>query len=196
MADIDKVAAIHRESFPNSRSTQLGSPFLRKMYRWCVDKQPELAFVAVADGQPVGFVTGAIGGYSRRVFRYAFLEILWGFIRRPRLFLRREMFELWHSYIKGLLPGYGSTPQSGSTNIGHVKASLASIAVSNEVRGKSVGKSLMSAFEIAAQQQGAALLGLSVERDNVAARRLYESCGWGLTREDDAHNSAYYIKEI
>ena len=192
---INDVVTIHCKSFPNSRSTQLGKPFLRKMYRWFVLYQPKSAFIAEVDGQPVGFVTGAIGGSSRKIFRYAFLEILWAFLRRPGLFLQPDMFEQWHSYLWGIVPPKRK-PRLVSGNPEFVKATLDSIAVSPHARGKNVGKSLVSAFENAARLQGATILRLGVERDNMAARRLYESCGWELAREDAIHNSANYIKEI
>ena len=102
--DIDVAVTIHGASFPDSRSTRLGRPFLRKMYRWFVACQPDLAIVACLDGAVVGFVTGAIGGSSRKIFRYALPEVIWGFLRRPRLLLSAGMYELWPSYLLGLVP--------------------------------------------------------------------------------------------
>jgi len=195
-ADINAMAAIHCESFLDSRSTKLGVPFVRKMYRWFFEKQPALAFVAVIDDQPVGFVTGAIGGCSRKIFRYALSEIIFGFLRKPGLFFESDMFELWPSYLLGLFPRYRNASQSVSGNGIPLKAVLASIAVSPAGRGKKAAKALVSAFEVAARKQGATTLALGVEYDNAAARCLYESCGWELIREDAARNTASYIKVI
>ena len=194
--DIDQVAAIHCECFPDTRSTRLGISFVRKMYRWFCEKQPELAFVAEIDCQPIGFVTGAIGGSGRKIFRYAFGEVIGGFLRHPGLLLKMEMFEAWQSYLSGLFPRKRNTGQIPTGNETTVKAVLASIAVSPAGRGKKAGRALVSAFEEAARNQGATTLALGVEYDNSAARRLYEDCGWALTREEAGNNSANYIKVI
>jgi len=90
MEHLDAVTAIHVERFPNSRSTQLGKPFLRKMYRWFITNQPDLALVATIDDQVVGFAVGSIGGYGRRVFRYALLQVAWGLVSHPKLPQRRD----------------------------------------------------------------------------------------------------------
>lgn len=196
IADLSDVVAIHRESFPDSRSSRLGDAFLRKMYRWYMTYYPELAFVAMINSRVVGFVTGAASGSGRRRFRYTLLEILWGIFSHPRLLFRADMFELWPSYLMGLLPKYRNARNSASSDNIPVKVKLDSIAVRQSARGCNVGKSLMYAFEQATQKLGVTLLVLGVEIDNTAARRLYESCGWVLVQEDATNNSASYVKEI
>lgn len=103
-SDLDAVVTIHRQSFPDSRSTKLGKPFLQKMYRWFIKYQTALAYIATVDERSAGFVTGAIGGSSRMIFRYALWEIFAGFLRRPDLLLQPEMFEYWQSYLVSSFP--------------------------------------------------------------------------------------------
>ncbi|MFC1878371.1 GNAT family N-acetyltransferase [Chloroflexota bacterium] len=193
--DLKQVAAIHRRQFPASRSTSLGAPFVRKMYQWFIENQPELSYVALLEDKIAGFVTGAIGGYGRTVFRYAIFEILLGLLTRPWLLLRGQTFTLWSSYLKGLFPRRAGKPksESGPTQI---KASLASIAVAQAAQGFGLGKALVAAFEEGAGKQGVCSLGLSVALDNQAARHLYERCGWQLQGENGPQNSAYYTKKL
>lgn len=196
-SDISKVVGLHADSFPNSRSSKLGEPFLRKMYQWYFLYQPGLSFVAVLNAEIVGFVTGAIGGgTARRRFRYAFWQILWGFLCHPQYFLQTEMFEAWQVHLRGLFVSANGIqkPEAGKVEI--VKITLDSIAVAPHARGRDVGRLLVSAFEQAAQEQGATFLGLGVESDNLNARHFYERCGWRLTRDDIEHNSANYVKEF
>lgn len=195
-ADVEGVAEIHLEQFPRSRSTLLGRPYVRKMYRWFLTEQPELSIIIISDGRPVGFAVGAIGGYGRRLMRYALPEIIWGLVSHPMLLTRGETFNLWTSYAKALLPRLGRREDSGSNISAEVKASLASIAVSKAAQGRGAGKALMAAFEVAARGQGATVLGLSVVAENTAARRLYEACGWKVQREDSDTGSAYYRKRL
>ena len=193
---IEDIVSIHCESFPESRSTQLGRPFLRRMYRWYHLYQPQLSIVAESEGELVGFVTGAIGGSSRRIFRDAFPWGGWGFLRRPTLMFQAEMYEMWQSYLRGLFPGKGSGKPTLQQSERPVKATLDSIAVRLGARGQGIGSALVYAFEDAARGRGATVLSLGVELDNLPAQRLYQQCGWRLNREDVVRNASNYIKEI
>jgi len=195
--DINDIIRIHTVALKDSRSTNLGKPFLRKMYRWYLTYQPKLAFVATIDEQLVGFVTGSVGGSSRKIFRFALWEVLMGFLYRPNLLLQAEMFEYWQSFLIGLLPRRRKKDtKPTNAHCTSVKASLNSIAVSPLARRKNVGKSLVNAFEYAARLQGATILGLGVDLDNLAARCFYERCGWELARINMETKAANYIKKI
>jgi ribosomal protein S18 acetylase RimI-like enzyme len=194
-SDISKVVKIHSMSFPNSRSTKLGEPFLQRMYQWYVLYQPHLSFVAVRDEEVIGFVTGTLGwGGGRRRFKFAFWQIVWGFLSHPGLFLSAHMFEAWSSFIKGLLPARKNVLPGGHSS--GMKVTLDSIAVHPSARGLKIGQALISMFERAAESQGATYLSLGVEADNHAARRLYESCGWKLMQGNAEQNSVNYAREI
>jgi len=56
-------------------------------------------------------------------------------------------------------------------------AFLFSIAVDSSARGEGIGRALMEYFVDSARSLGLRELDLEVERDNVAARALYESFG-------------------
>lgn len=193
--DISRVVAIHFISFPTSRSSKLGKPFLQKMYQWYIIYQPKLSFVALHDDKVMGFVAGTMGrGGGRRRFKYTFWYIILGFLRNPTLLLSTDMVNASKVYIKGLLPArkhevIENEPKS-------IKFALDSIAVHPDSRGLKVGQALVRVFEKAAESQGATYLALGVEYDNHIARRFYERCGWRLMFDDIEHNSANYIKEL
>lgn len=196
--DIPAVADVHSTVFAGSRTTRLGKRYLRKMYKWFVENQPHLNLVAEQDGQIIGFLTGAIGGYGRKIFRYAFWEIVLGFILHPNLIFHREMFKLWRSYLQGLNPiliwkARQASSQPAPTMI---RAGLASIGVSQIAQGSGIGKKLVTRFEEVARAQGASMTALSVHADNTPARRLYESCGWEYVEKYSTPDSAYYIKYL
>jgi ribosomal protein S18 acetylase RimI-like enzyme len=195
--DIRSVSDLHSSVFTGSRSTRLGKRYLRKMYCWFLEKQPCLSLVAEQDGQVVGFLVGAIGGYGRKIFRYAFLEIVLGFILHPSLIFRREMFTLWYSYIQAFNPFLPKRIQQTTSEPPKViKASLSSIGVSHTVQGSGIGKKLVRAFEELTHAQGVEILSLSVLAENIPARRLYESCGWQYVKKYSTSESAYYTKHL
>lgn len=196
VADIETVAAIHLASFPNSRSSRLGKPFLRKMYTWYFRNQPKLAFVAIGGQDVLGFVTGTYGwGGGRMRFRYTFWQILWGFVRCPVLLFSPEMFEQSLSLFKGLF-GQRKVQVVVVEDRKGIKVTLDSIAVSPQARGQNLGVRLIESFENSARQLGGGYLALGVEYDNLAARRLYENCGWHVVYEDKGKNTASYHKVI
>lgn len=202
LENINTVAEIHRDSFPDSRSTKLGRPFLRKMYEWYVRYQPQLSFVAVLDEEVVGFVTGTYGwGGAQRRFRYTFWRIAWGFLRTPALLLSAEMFEAGPNFLRGLMMKQKNTPinpdgVAESSRPVPIKIALDSIAVHPAARGQDAGAALVEAFEQSARGLGGGYLSLGVEADNRAARRLYEKCGWSVAYENMENNSVGYRKML
>jgi len=195
--DVKEVAAIHSQAFPDSRSTQFGKLYVWKMFRWFLTYQPNLSFVAKQDGTIVGYVIGAIGGYGRKLFRHALLEIIVGLLTHPRLWFKRSTFSLWYSYTQGLLPRWvrKKVVAPGNANI-PISAALAGIGVAPDNQGSGIGRALMNKFEQAAVQLGAQFLTLSVFANNQPARNLYEKSGWVLDNEDLATGSVHYSKNI
>ncbi len=195
--DIEAVIAIHLEQFPHSRSSSLGKPYLRKMYRWFMETQPALSFVAIQSDRVIGFAVGAIGGYGRKIFRYALAEIVLGLARRPGLLFQRQTYTLWNSYLRGLLPAPRSTParQAAQSPV-IMRCSLSSIAVARAAQGQGVGKALIAALEENARLLGATRMTLSVASDNLPARRLYESCGWQCMEVSSLPTSVVYVRRL
>ncbi len=199
--DIEDVARIHLEQLPDSRSSSLGFLFVCKMYRWFIETQPELAHVALFSDQTdrvAGFVTGAIGGYGRKIFRFALTEVIIGLITHPANLFRRDTYTLWYSYILGIIPRRSSSDkhENPSNNLPNKRASLSSIAVKKSAQGQGVGKALVTALEESARQQGALRLTLSTDKDYIPARHLYESCGWHIESEPHELNSVTYVKNL
>lgn len=192
LSDIDKAADIHCAVFPYSRSTKLGKMFVRRMYEWYVIYQPALSFVAILDGDVVGFATGAQGDTSDR-FRFSFFQIAWGFVSSPHLFWQSEMFEDWMGHFRGLLRIFRKKDVPAIQR-GGSKVTLDSIGVITSLRRKNIGGLLLQAFEEAAASTGAAFMRLGVENDNLSARCFYERQGWHLVYDDKENNSANYQK--
>ena len=193
-ADLPETVSIHIAEFRESRSTSLGKPFLTKMYEWFVVNQGLLSHVAIIENQQVGFVVGAVGGYGRKVFRYAFWQILAGLLLHPSLLFEANTFKMAPSYLKGLtLSSKDRFPADAATQR---KASLASIAVLENAQGMGVGIKLVRAFESGAESLAVDVLGLSVEQDNHAARSIYEKCGWDPQPVNRDSSTIYYMKTI
>jgi ribosomal protein S18 acetylase RimI-like enzyme len=193
-ADIEAVARLHRECFPSSRSTLLGQPFVRAMYGWFLANQSDLAVVYEKEGTVVGVLTGAVGGFGRRLFRATWPTVLWGLLVNPRLWFNPRTFRLWRSYLVGLQPWRYRSIQHKTPAAAKMQASVAGIAVSTGFRGNGIAQALLSDFESRSKCVGAVCLSLTVESDNVAAHRAYERAGWTLVRKDP--NGFLYEKPL
>jgi len=188
--DLERVVQIHCLRFPGQRSTRLGKPFLKRMYEWFHAHHPQFCFVAEMDHEVVGFIVGAVGGYGRRVFRFAFPQVVWGLIRCPTLLWNRSSFFLWHSYLRGLLPGGGSPAGNGSPNAACL--SFASLAVTDSAG--SSGLYLIREMEKAAKQNGIRRMSHSVRLDNPKVIRLYQLLGWSI--DGKCSDSVHFSKPV
>lgn len=176
---IDAVVSLHQKCFPDARSSLLGPMFLRAMYRWFMRYQPELSIVYLEHGRVVGFLSGIIGGYGRRMFRDLFPVIACCLIARPNLWLQPRTFTLWRSYLRGVLPRLSRAPdRTPAATEPERTASVASIVVCPDDRGRGIGRALLLQFEGRARASGARQLSLTVEAANVDAQRAYEKTGW------------------
>lgn len=191
ISDIRSLSDLHCKVFPKSRSTKFGKPYVRKMFRWFTTYQPDLCFVAKEEKRIVGYVVGAVGGYGRKVFRYAFLQVFLGLFLHPNLWFERGTFLFWKSYSKGLCPKSKSKPTEVQLLI---SAALAGIGVDPHDQGKGIGKQLLHKFEDAAKSKGVNKITLSVHSENVSARSLYERCGWSVDIESKEAHTVHYIK--
>jgi len=196
LADINAVTRLHRQVFPHSRSTKLGAPYVKKMFRWFIKYQPGLKLVTREDGEITGYVVGAIGGYGRKLFRFAFFEVVIGLLAHPKLWFQSETFLLWRSYLKGLFPQKASNTVHNEDQPVTVRAALAGIGVDPDRQGQGIGRILVTAFEDAARELGVNKLTLSVHKGNVNARRLYDRCGWVVDSENKEANTVHYMKVI
>lgn len=186
VTDLDTVVDLHCDRFPDSRSTSLGRPFVRQMYRWFLIHEPALALVSEIDGRVEGFITGSRGGYGRRVFRFALPQVAWGLLRNPGLLFRRGTFLLWQSYAKALMPGAVSSAAPASSDPPSETAvdrvSVASVAVSRPHSGE--GLFLLRALEQKAKAMGAKRMSASVELVNDRLIELHLRLGWEIYQRD------------
>ena len=65
---------------------------------------------------------------------------------------------------------------------------LNDLFVASEHRGSGAAQALLSAATEHARKVGAVRLALSTQKDNAAARRLYEKAGWALDEEYCTYN--------
>jgi acyl carrier protein len=148
---LEQVIAIHIDRFPEWRNTQLGKPFLRKMYRWFMVNHPDLTLVATRDDRVVGFTVGAIEGDRRSLLRYALPEIVQGVMSRPGLLAHPGTVQSWaRLWRRSGARARGNGPSAPDTD--RARAVNVVMAVARSAEG--AGTELALAFDEAAQRLG------------------------------------------
>lgn len=186
LGQLDEVAKIHREAFPESAITKLGQEAIRRYYLWLLDgPHDRVALGALVNGQLVGFILGG-------VFRGA----LQGYLRRNKFFLARQVLlqpwllsnEIfrdrlrlgWRSLLRKRKPTSSSEP-AGPTKV--PKFGFLSYAVHPEHRG-AAGLMLLYEAERIAREQKVSEITLTVHTDNHRLATMYERMGYRKTEEN------------
>jgi glycosyltransferase involved in cell wall biosynthesis/ribosomal protein S18 acetylase RimI-like enzyme len=174
---IPEVAKLHDKIFVGYMNTRFGDAYIKAFLKQLLHADGAVGLVAI-DGyqRPIGYVIGAASGYRYSITPDLFFAAAVGIMVRPWLVFNSKF---WNVVIGRLGMLLGRPPrQNRETLLPDPIMSLVSIGVSSTARGNGVGLRLMRVFEERAKALQMKSLLLSVDPDNIAARRFYESCGW------------------
>ncbi len=173
LADVPDVVRIHLSAFPGFFLSFLGPHFLRLYYEECAS-QGEIAFVAVKEGRPAGFVMGSAhpaGFYSRLLARKAlnFAAVaLPAIVRQPRIAMR----------VARALRKPGDARRVDGT------ATLMSLGVEPELHRLGIGRKLVAAFLAEARSLGSSRVDLTTDKfRNDRTNEFYTRMGFAVDRE-------------
>jgi glycosyltransferase involved in cell wall biosynthesis/GNAT superfamily N-acetyltransferase len=152
-ADAPALARLHRAALPDAFMSGLGVRFLRRFYGALLDDPGSTVVVAEADGAVVGFAAGAasLPSFARRFALYALPSLV-----RPRQ-LRRALESARYARRRGDLP----------------EAELISVAVAPSIRGRGVGRKLVTDVVASLGDLGAHAVSAYSAETNDAASRLF-----------------------
>ena len=173
LRDLDRICALHIESFQGFFLTSLGTHFLRLLYDGFANDPTGVSIVAEDNGVIIGFAIGTTDPnvfFRRLLLRRGFLffcAAIPGVLRRP-LFVSRKCL--------GALLYRGEKPKDLQK-----AALLSSLAVAPAYRGQGVGQHLVRAFAKAAKQQNCSSLYLTTDHSyNDSVNNFYAQCGFVL----------------
>lgn len=186
--DAKKVAAIHREVFPDYPSTKLGENFCTELYQSYAKTEGAFGFVLRRGGECVGFVAGGGPGVHEQINQTLRGKAATALLTRPALVAETISDRLPKMFRKAKPSANGSVALNGSVSLGEKvdekrAAKLVLIGVKESARGTGAAAELMQAFRDEAERRGYEKVTLVVSRDNARARAAYEKNGWTLMSE-------------
>lgn len=161
------VARLHVRYLSTPFSGRNGERLLRLYYAALVRQQGGCGFVALNDGQVVGYVCGVWDpkGVRKALLKASWLELLWfgamQALKSPGI-------------VKGIFERFNFSPNEPQ-NQGY---ELRPIVVSQGYQGVGVAGLLLDTLLVDARERGYASIHLFVEEDNLAAIRFYEKSGF------------------
>jgi ribosomal protein S18 acetylase RimI-like enzyme len=123
----------------------------------------------------------------RRIARSSYLDSRFYHDGRLPRASCEELFDLWTTQTCQRHPDHVLVAHDGATPVGYVtcqldststKATIELIGVAEPARGRGVGRQLVEAALAWAVRQGATTMSVVTQGRNLAARRLYERCGF------------------
>lgn len=194
---LTQIVECHKEAFPDSLSTKLGSTFIAKMMEWYIVSERGVLFHILDEkGKMAGYCGGIVTtepgmlGAVSSISQYAFNSFVWAYFRRPWLLLHKENIKKWRSIVKNIaiktsLRKSSESPQK-DINEGFLPfLGLVVIGVKQVNRGSGFGSCLLKEFEKRAKaRKDIQKIQLSVKAENKQALNAYLRNGWEIRRED------------
>jgi len=189
--DASALAILHREGIKTGFLSTLGERFLRALYQAIPACSVGFGYVwAEADGTVLGFI--ACSEDTARLYKQ---------VLRRRFFslaLALARFALRPSIIRRCFATLLYPRSTASTETALPKAEVLSIAVSEEARGKGVGKVLMAAALEELARRGIPSVRVAVWDGNSVANKYYVRSGYHLATTKTHHGKGMniYVREI
>lgn len=172
--DLPRMVTIHQKAFSHFFLTRLGGEFLRRYYGLVLSYRAGIVLVSEGRGVLEGFACGFVDPAE-------FYRLMW---RNRRMFVLPALAALVRHPCLAAKVLHGVQRIQTSASQGPARScELASIAVTPEASGSSLGKALVQAFLVQAWSMDAQCVYLNTDADgNEPANALYLKTGFRHTR--------------
>lgn len=180
--DLDDIAIVHEECFPNSFSTALGHKLLKKFYYEYISEIPELFLISVDDHNHAnGFCMGYYmenDHYMKSFLKHNMITV--GMVMIFRLITGDK--RAWKKVKKNSMPEWNILNHEYDAIPYTDRGDLLSICVVKEYRGRGIANSLIKEYQRVLKENNRKLCMLSVAADNARGIHFYEKNGFRLYR--------------
>lgn len=188
---VDAVARLHLETFPEAETTRLGYRYVRAFFDWFSSGEKRLALAASVGEALCGYVVGAPLEDRRPMYAHLLWAAAGSMVCRPWVVLSRGVRQMAWARLALVLRPQGIV--NTVPTLPHPVMVLETIGVSPAWQRRGIGDRLLRAFEHEARAQGMRALLLAVQKDNAPARRLYAQRGWIVGPSTGLERFWYYL---
>ena len=178
LSDLEKIASVHIECFPNSFSSSLGKRLLRKFYYEYIIDVPELFLVCENENHEiVGFCMGYYmenNNYTSKFFKHNWLSIILRFLFNLLIFDKRS----WNKLLKSNKKNWITLNHDFDDVPTNQRGDLLSICVLSRYRGKGYANAMIKKYESILKSEERTVCMLSVKAHNERAIHFYEKNGY------------------
>ena len=182
-----EAANLHAAGIDTGFLSSLGRGFLKQIYKALPMCPGAFGYVFEEHGHVLGFIacTESTGGLYKQALKRRFFPMLWAL--KWHILSPSKVKRMWQTLLYPVEVGAGLPP-----------AEILSIAVSEEARGKGVGKALMVAAMEEFARRDISRAKVAVGAGNEEANAFYRRCGFRLAarRTHHALPMHVYVAEI
>ena len=171
---IDELVKLHQHAFPTFFLTQLGSPFLKTLYKGYLDDKESGIIIAEDKGQILGFIaySNDYPHFYKGLIKHKIIQFAWcsflATIRHP-------------SFAKRLLRAF---KKSDSVIKNEKYVELASICTDPSIEGKGIGTALIKKLISKIDFNVYSYISLETDADNNdKVNKFYKKNGFTLSRQ-------------
>lgn len=186
--DLDEVATVHANAFPDSALTKLGTAVIRRYYEWQLDGPHDCYAIGAFNGERLygfcfgGVFRGSLSGFLNENRLFLMTRIL----KRPHLLAMPLVRDRIRQAIESLRSRRGrSSEQQEGTRPKTRSFGILAVAVDPTRHGRGIGQLLMEASETEARRRGFESMHLTVRPDNEQAVRFYDRQNWRRVSSTD-----------
>ena len=192
LSDLESIAQVHTECFPDSFSTALGKRLLTKFYYEYISKIPELFLVSQDQGNSInGFCMGYYmenDHYMKSFIKHNLVSVAFMMLFRLITLDKRA----WKKIKKKSTPDWEILNHEYDDIPNDLRIDLLSICVLKKYRGHGIANQLIDEYQKVVARQERKLCMLSVDVKNARGIHFYEKHGFKLYREAPGVARTYY----
>jgi GNAT superfamily N-acetyltransferase len=185
---VAQVARLHIHGISEGFISSLGEKFVSSLYRGIIESEQAFGFVAVRDGQILGFICCAesVGKVYKQVLKKHFFQLGVAFL--PKIFCWR----FWKNALETLC-----YPAKAQGHDDLPSAEVLSIVVDDKAQGLGVGRLLIEAAFEEFKKRNISEIKVMVG-DGLRANEFYEKMGFTLARQMLQHGKPMnaYIRKL
>jgi len=186
--DLNRIACCHKDVFPGSLTSKMGTPYLEKIFSWYLSTEKTFLLYNEEEGQVIGYAGGMIvdgtlaHGSASSLTQHTFYDSIKALLLRPWLFFHYDLLSRYGLFARNVLTQFRNKFRKSEVRSA-VKplepyAGLVVIGVHPSFQGKGYGSAILAEFERQTIQHGLKRMLLTANANNVQAIKSYKRNGW------------------